>query len=386
MADDGDTATTVSQNDEEKTIQAFAWIGFTENQCQALADDIGNLADIRDMSEKELESTVESFRKLTVAQGQIRIGTKRGKLLNSLIHFLQDQFRIGIDAPTLRGYDDTDSFVAALRLSKSRATIRKSDTDTMETRAKQAIPKALKHGKDFMEWESSMVNYLSILRGVIGVPLAYIIREDAEQDAIAHEDEEDPDKFDQLCVARCPLAGSHFAADARQVHQIITTAVAGESAEEWIKDDAKKNNGRIDMQRLRAHYRGDSNKTKTVGEAEELPTNLYYKSESAFPFQSFVTKCQKMFTLFKQAGEPYTEAMKTRFLLDKIESPELSSSVVTLRLRLDEDATSYDFTGCTNFLSAQVSTKKVSFAKIKGIEIDELSTDKSTWLPKEQFD
>jgi len=61
-----------------------------------------------------------------------------------------------------------------------------------------------------------------------------------------------------------------------------------------------------------------------------------------------------MFNLYEEESEPYTEAQKLRFLLDKTAHPSLMSAVSALRLSHDmgEDIT---FTKAANHLSAAVS-------------------------------
>jgi len=369
MADANEEEATVAMTEEEMTIQALNWIGFTQVQSEAIADDIGFLSDIRDMTEKQMESVMEQFSKRTVAQGRIHAGARKGKLLNSLIHFLQDQRKLGVPGPTIDGYDDGGAFIDALKRSMTRAMIRKEAKETMDTRAKQAAPTKLKGEKDFVEWESAMLNYLSILRGVQGVPLSYVIRRDDDE---AVDDDIDPNAFDQLCIARCPLEGEYFDADNQQVHQIITSYVTGENPEEWIKGIRKHKNGRMDMEQLRSHYRGESNTVKTIQEAESLKSKLHYRNESAMPFQTFLNKCQRMFTLFDQAGEPFMPSQKVRFLLERCaDSTNLSAEVGRIKLRTKEEPESFDFLKAANFLAAEVpSSKGIGRATLNAVGVD----------------
>ena len=101
-----------------------------------------------------------------------------------------------------------------------------------------------------------MLNQLSILHGISGVPLSYVVREESEDDS-----ETEYETFEEQCIARCPLSGPNFEADAKQVHQLIVSATTGKLAEEWIKTHKKKKNGRLDMKALCAHYRGEGNQS-----------------------------------------------------------------------------------------------------------------------------
>ena len=72
-------------------------------------------------------------------------------------------------------------------------------------------------------------------------------------------DPEGHDTFVQKCIACAPLTGPHFEADARKVYQLATSFTRGETSEQWIKMHAKKQNGRLDLKALYAHYQGADN-------------------------------------------------------------------------------------------------------------------------------
>lgn len=93
----------------------------------------------------------------------------------------------------------------------------------------------------------------------------------------------------------------------------------------------EEKNGRLDMKALRAHYRGEGNQSRRIGEAERLRNTLHYKSEGALSFSIFVSKCQHMFNLFEQADEPYTDAMKLRFLTEKVQNIALQPTIEAIK-------------------------------------------------------
>ena len=66
----------------------------------------------------------------------------------------------------------------------------------------------------------------------------------------------------------------------------------------------------MDMAALRAHYRGEGNQSRRISDAEALRDTLLYRGESTMPFATFLARVQKMFNLFEQIGEPYSEAAK----------------------------------------------------------------------------
>lgn len=342
-----------AQDEEERDDldQVLEWIGFnTQAQRNSLIGELGGLSEFKDLSYKDIRSLAKSYAEMTVAEGRIRFGMTRTKRLMALTDWVTDCARVGED-PSIEGYDG-ESFLEALNESRARAEVRKVDEETMDSRAKEASPGMLTGENIWDKWETKLLNMLSILLGVFGVPLAYVIRETEEP-----EEGEEFGTFVEECIAKCPLEGPKFEADARKVHQIITSYTTGENAEQWIKPHQKEANGRVDMKALRDHYRGEGNQTRRISDAEKLRDTLHYKGESAMPFTTFLSKCQRMFNLFEQTKEPYTEAAKLRFLFEKIQNTELSPAVESLKAALVLDPDKYTFASASNHLAAQIKPR-----------------------------
>ena len=187
--------------------------------------------------------------------------------------------------------------------------------------------------------------------GVNRVPLSYVVRENDDPDPEGHN------TFVQKCIACAPLTGPHFEADARRVHQLVTSFTQGEISEQWIKMHSRAQNGRVDLQALYAHYQGAGNTTRRIAEAGRLQETLHYKNEQSLSFSTFLAKVQHMFNLFEEEGEPMTEAAKLRFLLDKVNHSQLESDVSALRVKnnLAADKDKVTFTKAENILAASVS-------------------------------
>ncbi len=83
-----------------------------------------------------------------------------------------------------------------------------------------------------------LINQLSILHGVLEVPLVYVIRQENGPDFNAVYK-----TFTEECVAKCPLDGSFFKADARTVYQLIKSYTTGKNSEVWVKKIWRRANG-----------------------------------------------------------------------------------------------------------------------------------------------
>jgi hypothetical protein len=283
----------------------------------------------------------EEFSKRTVAQGRITFGLGRTKKLTGLMHWVQDCFRTN-DYPYYLTFNDEQ-----LAEAQSRALVRKADIDLVDTNTKAADPGKFKEERKWPEWSKAFTNYLSVIPGVNGVPLSYVIRESEPADGAVY------DSFNERMIARAPHVGPYFEADSRRVHTILSGYLHGELTENWIRPLARYQDGRRDMQALRNHYAGEGNSTRRIADAKRIQTALHYKSERALPFNKFLDSLQKMFMIFQEEGEPLTERAKVDELLTKVQHPALTAAIAQLRFQLNTEGVT--FTVAANHLNSAVS-------------------------------
>ena len=327
---------------------ALFWIGFTDQaEVTLLIDQLGDeLTNFLDYSVEEIKSLEKTMAEVTPATHRVFFGMARSKLLKNMVHWAKDFDRID-EAPTL---DDLDAplFLGELRTAAERARIRKQLTTGSEARAKEASPGKLKSEKTWTTWEQAFLTQLSILVGVNGVPLSYVVRE---------RETPDPDvtlTYMERMVAQARLTGPEFEADTLQVHQLIRSYTVGENAAQWIREISKHRDGRRDLLALRAHYRGEGNNSRQIATAQQMFTTLHYKGEKALEFGLYLDKVKEMFNIFHDCGEPQPEAAKLRFLFDTIESPGLTHTISAIRAQLGQDPTAWTFVTAANHLASQI--------------------------------
>jgi hypothetical protein len=68
-----------------------------------------------------------------------------------------------------------------------------------------------------------------------------------------------------------------YVADCWQVHQLLTSKVLGEYAEEWMCDDKNKQNGCVDYHNLCLHFEGEGNVSRQIIQAEAIYKTLHYR-------------------------------------------------------------------------------------------------------------
>ena len=330
--------------------QVLLWIGYDASQTKVLEEELGDLATIGSARRTEIADILKTYSQRTVSAGRITSGLNKTTKMQALAHWVRDFRRVGKEV-TIDGLTK-DSFLEALVNAEERAEARASDKESADARAKEASPGKLTTEKDWDKWETRLTNQLSILQGVLEVPLVYVIREakDVEPNVTF-------ETYTEECIAKCPLEGPYFEADARTVHQLIESYTTGENSEVWIKRIRRYQNGRLDMEALRAHYRGEGNQTRRITDAETMRDTLHYKGESAMPFATFLAKVQRMFNLFDQIGEPYSESAKLRFLLDKVQNQDLKHALEAVRTGISINPNAFTFTSAANHFSSLVKPR-----------------------------
>jgi hypothetical protein len=263
--------------------QVLIWIGFdaAANNHQALHSEIAEIKDTTELTEKDITELEESYAKRTPNAERMYFGLQRTKQLKATLHWVQDFARVS-EVPTLEGFTQ-EYFKATISVAAQRADIRKKEAKDASSVSSEALPGKLKDNKKWQEWIMGFENMLSTF-GVNGVPLVYVIREKEEAESEGHN------TFLQKCIVCAPLTGPHFEADARNVHQLATSFTQGETSEQWIKMHVKKQNGRVDLKVLCAHYQGAGNTTCRIAEATRLRETLHYKNEWLLSFAIFLSK------------------------------------------------------------------------------------------------
>jgi hypothetical protein len=303
---------------------------------------LSQFEDFRYLVEKDIRDMADEFGKRTQAAGRIVFGLGRSKKLVGVMHWVQDCFRAS-DVPN-HAHFDNDVLIEALSL----AQIRKSDVELVSTNTKAVDPGKFKDERKWPEWEKAFINYLSVVPGVSGIPLSYVVREQE----IPTPGIDYPTLTDRM-IHRAPLVGQYFIADTRRVHNLLVGFLQGENTENWIRNIANFQDGRRDMIALRRHYAGEGNSTRRIGDAKRIQSSLHYKTERALPFNKFLDSLQRMFTIFEEEGEPMTERAKVDELLTKVQNTALSAAVAQLRYQLNTVGIS--FTVAANHLNSEIS-------------------------------
>ena len=343
--------------------EILTWIGFTidANRTSIINDAFSEFSDIQSLTEKDITELSESFGRRTVTNGRIDFGIRRTKRLKFMMHWVQDFYRVSM-IPTTDGLDQA-TFLTAITVAGQRADVRKQMKDQQDEKAKVASPGPLISESKWTDWEPKFINYLSSLLGMNGIPLSYVIRENDQPDRIGPHA-----NFTEECIACAPLTGVAYDSDRSAVHQALVSFTTGQPSENWIKAINRHKDGRRSMTALRNHFSGEGNVTRRIAEADRYKDTLHYKNERSLPFETFLTKCEKMYNIYAQHKEPMKEEAKIRFLLKKVQHSGLASAIEAMKAKITtEPPGTISYTTVANHLSTAVSELPDFVAKNRNV-------------------
>ena len=343
--------------------EILTWIGFTidANRTSIINDAFSEFSDIQSLTEKDITELSESFGRRTVTNGRIDFGIRRTKRLKFMMHWVQDFYRVSM-IPTTDGLDQA-TFLTAITVAGQRADVRKQMKDQQDEKAKVASPGPLISESKWTDWEPKFINYLSSLLGMNGIPLSYVIRENDQPDRIGPHA-----NFTEECIACAPLTGVAYDSDRSAFHQALVSFTTGQPSENWIKAINRHKDGRRSMTALRNHFSGEGNVTRRIAEADRYKDTLHYKNERSLPFETFLTKCEKMYNIYAQHKEPMKEEAKIRFLLKKVQHSGLASAIEAMKAKITtEPPGTISYTTVANHLSTAVSELPDFVAKNRNV-------------------
>lgn len=357
--------------EEFQIKQILHWAGFTNvNQMNSIYhDSIHEYEDLLNMTESDITDLAKDYASRATA-ARICFGIRRIKKLKAIIHWCKDHRRTSA-TPSVQSTNGV-AFSLKLLQAMQRAQIRKQLHDDSSNKTKASSPGPLASEDDWISWETKFINYLSTIPGVDGVPLSYVVRilDTPEVNTVYTS-------FVEETVAKAPLLGSYFEADRDTVHQAIVSFTAGEHSENWIKKVTRFRNGRRTMQALRDHFSGEGNVTRRIAEAERIRDTLQYKNERNLTFETYLTKCEKMYNIFEVHGEKMEEDAKIRFMMKNIQHSGMDADIAAMKATITTSPVgSITYSTVCNHLSTAVSQLPEFISKSRNVSVVDTENDK----------
>ena len=309
-------------------------LNFTPNQVNTLiVDGFETASDVVGWSHKEVKDWCQAKTKLAINRGGCNYGELRVRNLQGLVWWCNDRHLRGKDLDLANEFN-----AAALLVARDEAKL-----DYEESKQDAIVDKPGKFDtKKWHDWSEALENYLSSIKNIKGIPMSYVIREDPPTIPAAQMDRE------QEIIYNASLTDSMFKRDNKHIEQLLKELIVGTDAEHWARG---KKGARDIMIALREHYDG-----KAEGERQKAIANadlgkLFYRNESTFPFEKFVTKLKEGFDILEKYSVPVHEENKLRMLFEKMQcnNAEFKSEVILCR------ATHTVFTDATIYLQTAVT-------------------------------
>ena len=144
---------------------------------------------------------------------------------------------------------------------------------------------------DYKNWVKKVTNYLDSRMGKAGVPLSYVIR------AADVDPNDAPDEYIRALWA-ASFETRQYQDDNREVYHLLKDLVLTKTeGQTWFKK-VKDGDGRAAHLLLREHYVGEGHDQRRAASALAKLENLYWRHESSFPFEKYLTRLNEAFMDF----------------------------------------------------------------------------------------
>ena len=283
---------------------------------------------------KSIRAWCEAKSKMPVNRGGCTYGDRKIKCIQGIAYWCTNASLTGDQLDIVNKFDDD-------ALDES---IIESELDYNETKKDAVLDKPDKFSHEkWQEWEESVYNYFSSFRNVRGIPYPYVIRKMPNPLIPANMER------DEFITYNAELTGTMFKRDSKHVYQILKELTNGTQAEDWMKG---KKCGRIAMIALQDHYDGKAEGERRMAVAKADLTKLFYRNETTFSFEKYVTKLLTIFNILDKYRFPVYEKDKVDYLLNKIQCPDKDFQIT---VNICRSSHSTNFINASTYLQTEVA-------------------------------
>ena len=318
-----------------------------------------------DISHVDFETECKTYSGLTVNQGQIRLtpGTKRN--IKAMIQWCRELIIVGSD-PVSTPFNNNQQ-LNLMRRYKTHQLFKERSKE-ISTVAK---PDKFTEDSKWGDWYPTFQNFLKSVPGMQGIPLSYVIRDNAAGAAA-----DDPQlSFLDNFVQRAPLYGDAYSTDNSEVHTYIVYFTRGNSvAESKITSHGGNQNGRDDFIALKEHYEGVGINSVEVNKAENIIANLFYSGEKKphMWWAEFEKVLNRSFAIVQKAENRavHSNNMKLRILMGKVQADFLQQTKAALNIDMARIPMTLTYeTAMTTFRNVVNNKYPPSVSRITELEV-----------------
>ena len=284
---------------------------------------IENVEDLANYTDAEIDAMADRNSKRSPANIRVNMGLARTKSLKAITHWVRKKIREGSPCDL---QELTPQLIAEL-IGEINAKAAKKDSDT-----KLYYPDAFA-ANDYKNWIKKVENYLDSRTGKSGVPLSYVIRPADVEPADA------PDEYTRAMWA-ASFDTMQYREDNREVYHLLKDLLTKTEGQTWF-EKVRDGDGRAAHLLLREHYVGEAHDMRRAAIANAKLEALFWKSETTFPFEKYLTKLNEAFMELDEANVPLYESQKVNYLLRGIKNDDIQVQT-TLGIVRDRYLNSFD--------------------------------------------
>ena len=154
-----------------------------------------------------------------------------------------------------------------------------------------------------------MRNWLPTKRGVTNLSISYVIHKDNNPLTMHNS---------KLIIYNVSLTTAILKDDSRKVANILIPLVMDTDPYEWGGIKLTQSKGREVWLDLVSNYNGSSKSERCIATARIKLSNLFYKNEMTFNFETFSTNLKANFIIIEKYGEGRSEQEKVSIFIDNI--------------------------------------------------------------------
>ena len=255
-------------------------------------------------------------------------------------------------------------------LNRNRLRQLKLHRDMIENHSDpEALPE-LSKTFGIMKFVDQFPAYLRECKGVSGVPLSYVIRDNAAPPAIEPLALNRPwsaayTTLSEELIARSPHTGPSFEDDNANVYRLLQDSIKSTSHMSSISRHQRTRNGRQAFLDLQTHNMGNSKWDKVVESAEAMVTvKIWNGKNSRYPLKFHIAKHREAQNDFQRASthiayQPPNDSTRVRRLLNSIQCND--QSIVSAKTTVLADATKMNnFEEACDFLLLTAPSSKAT--------------------------
>ena len=315
------------------TLVLLTWSRVTAARRAQLTTELfpGGLADLNDYTSEDIKDAAKNFRSHPTVNQRFNVSAISTKRLVQLTLWVKDRIRLG-QAVEFADTTTQPIFVATLDESQQREKIRKERKKNAEGLATMKIDPPLKASAGWDGWKDATKSALMLAYGSKGVPLLYVIRDNANPTFPAAVGGTAP-TWEETAISAAPHTGLDYDADRKTVHLFFMNNISEDSdAHAYIHDLIGRTDGRRDWTALCDRYENEATIQARVNQANKTWEVLVYKNERAMSFEAFSTKLTKALQYFEKAGRPKHDGDVIDWIWRHVQSGELSQHLSALKV------------------------------------------------------